>query len=1025
MKRKKILILNSTNLSDNLIFDLLKDAKNYDIYLISYVSNFLDIKKIEQLVQKFNFNSFNIYEPRTKGIHEIEEYLKEIQEGSIILFIGLEKIFLNTSSNASQFRNGTKKFNYFSYDNIDSKDLISFIENLYDKFKMHFLFLLQSSIKVSERIVTDLESYAIEILSINYKNDNEDIQSMILNSLKSATYEESLLLLDKYKLQLTKTSIRSLQIMIWLNHGLKDKAIDFLKINYENLEDNEKKQLADFYYFDEFYSEAYTISYSLFKKNPFIIGLNALLLKTAIEVNKLEDIYEEVIAYSSDDIKALEICADYFSKDGTYTKAIEFRKRNFNISKETTQLLLIEMLKIKEDTPSNGNIAEQQILNVLIPYDNDEILYIEKSFRLGVMWFEKYKSPYKAYYHFKNVLKTCNNVHAVDAAKNRMMLLSNHGYSNKIIKYGYQKKYPDKLPTIRINELLNSLLILTHDDNGYIIWQNFIDYSQTIEVWKKYLAKRTIIELNKIDKDIKKEDVEKSSIFTKFKNNELIKMARLYKGEQLSHENILIIKEAAESFIAQVESIIEQIWIRYYIANFFIYIGEMQLANNHSISLWHLSNRIDDKNDSKIARLLGTLSWGIAQFKNGKEVEGISNILVTLKHFIDMKEVLPFIEDALGILNIWIYNNKKLFDNESLDFFIKFYKRLTPENAKQEEIYEFLANEDWEGIYNLLGYKIYNVEEYNSQWAIDFYYYVIATSKLKNITIDFDLLMNNLDNLVIALLPRKDQRAKLLYSLSELIFINSRNKYSAEERYKSSLKLLNISIKDLEDKRKNLKNIYERSFISDENKMIYELYLVVNIILFKTNSYQNKIEESELVQNIFDSFDYLSLRALKERKQNKSQMHISKELEEIEKEYLLLVEDMSQFTTKNFKNAYLSEEYKKKSERYGTLRKVLEKDHPYYRNDLSYRKIPMVVIQSNMMKDEVFYQYIDTKFFICYITITKDFIDFGFIENKHNYSEEKIELLANEIQNFTSQTKYNIEHKYLLKINVIISSKAS
>ena len=49
------------NLSDNLIFDLLKDAKNYDIYLISYVSNFLDIKKIEQLVQKFNFNSFNIW----------------------------------------------------------------------------------------------------------------------------------------------------------------------------------------------------------------------------------------------------------------------------------------------------------------------------------------------------------------------------------------------------------------------------------------------------------------------------------------------------------------------------------------------------------------------------------------------------------------------------------------------------------------------------------------------------------------------------------------------------------------------------------------------------------------------------------------------------------------------------------------------------------------------------------------------------------------------------------------------------
>ena len=39
---------------------------------------------------------------------------------------------------------------------------------------------------------------------------------------------------------------------------------------------------------------------------------------------------------------------------------------------------------------------------------------------------------------------------------------------------------------MRINELFNSLLLLTHDDKGYLTWQNFIDDSQTQQTWKNY-----------------------------------------------------------------------------------------------------------------------------------------------------------------------------------------------------------------------------------------------------------------------------------------------------------------------------------------------------------------------------------------------------------------------------------------------------------------------------------------------------------------------------------------------------------
>ena len=83
----------------------------------------------------------------------------------------------------------------------------------------------------------------------------------------------------------------------------------------------------------------------------------------------------------------------------------------------------------------------------------------------------------------------------------------------------------------------------------------------------------------------------------------------------------------------------------------------------------------------------------------------------------------------MGILNIWIQNNKGLFSNDEFNFFIQFFKRLTPQNANQNEVYEYIAREDWKAIYNLVGYQIYNTQEYNSQWALDFYHYILATAK--------------------------------------------------------------------------------------------------------------------------------------------------------------------------------------------------------------------------------------------------------------------------------------------------------
>lgn len=1005
----KTLILNATSISEQLIINLIKDAKHYDIQIISYENDKLSMSQLVKLSKKYYFNSFDCYLPKTKNIDEIKSKLSALKEESIVLILGLEKIFLNTAQSNFQIKSGTKQFNYHSYENIDSIQLISFIEDLYEQYNYHFLFLVQTNISVSERITTELEEYDIEILSIKYENDDsKDIQKDIFKALENATYKEALTVLEEYKASLDEYSIRNLQVMIWQQHGLQNKAIEFLKKNFEILHNSEKKQLADLYYFDEKYYEAYTISSSIFKENPLTIGLNTLLLNTAIKLSKFEEIYEQVLEADSKDVKVLEVCANYFTKEETFDIAIEYRNKLFTMTNEPYHLLLSEILKIEKDKPINGHIAEQQISNIIVGYD-DEVLDIEKSYRVGRIWFEIYNSPYKAYWHFKDVLRICNNIHSIEAAKYRMKLLSNHGYSNKIIKIGYQRKYPDRLPTMRVNELFNSLLILTHDDKGYLTWEDFIDNSQTYQIWKKYLSKKIIEVLKSIDSKINISDIDKSIIANQFKDNELIKMATMYKSISLSDEQIQTIKEASESFIAQAENKLEEIWVRYYIANFFIHIGEMQLANNHSITLWHIANRIENKETSKIARLLGTLSWGVAQYKNGKEIEGITCIVSTIEHFIEIEEIVPFLEDGLGILNIWIQNNKGLFSNDEFNFFIQFFKRLTPQNANQNEVYEYIAREDWKAIYNLLGYQIYNTKEYNSQWALDFYHYILATAKSEQLTIDFDLVMNNIDNLINAFRMRKDQRAKLLYWFADLIFMDSNNKYLPIERWKTSLKLLSISIQDLEGKRKNLKNTYERAFIADENRMIYELYLRVNIILFKGKIYSNDIEKFKIIQNILNGFDYLSLRTQKEKKINKLGAQVTEELEKIEKEYLQLIEELSQYSIKNFKEAFLSEEYEEKSKQYAELRKILEEKHPVYMNDSFYEEVPITIIQSKMEMDEIYYQYIDTKLFICYLVITNDFIDFGFINNKVPFDKEDVDSLAHQIQTFTTSTQYDIK----------------
>ena len=769
MKEKlKVLVTNSASLTTEIIVKLLENYKEENILIVNYSID-INEKMIKEELISSKFKSFEIFIPRTKDKDLIKDKVNNSKEDDLIFIIGLENLFIDTAKTTYTLSSKHKVLNYKSPADIDIVEVMSFIDYLYES-KRNLMFLLTTQdYDISKKTVESLESHDIEILCITNSNQEDftKIQDRILEAIKSNSYKESMNIIENYKTNLEPYSYRQAKVSILLKHGLTKEAIDLLTHNYDSIHYSEKVNLAELLYDKEEYHQAFNIIKPLFEENPLIVNLPLLLSKLAIELNCLEQWYQKVIEVNNQDIKVLDISSNYFTRKKNYQIAIELRKKIFEISKNPYHLLLIEILKVEECKPKNGHIVENKILNLMKKYPNNIDLYVHASFKLGKIWFRLYNSPWKGYCHFKNNLKQCNNLYSLESAKYRMKLLSNQGYSDKIIKPKYQEKNSEKLPNMRVNELLNSIMILTHDNNGYITWEDFIDKAQSQEIWEKYLAKKMITILKELDIELIKSYVEKSSIFNESKELIHAQAVRRYFDEGCAEEGTL--KSVSEALLIHTTSLKEKIWTRYYLAINLILEGEMQLANNQAISLWHLANEIQgDKNLSTLSRYLGTLSWGIVQIKNHKYVEGISCILVTVKYLIyEAKEVFPFMEDTLRVLNIWVQENKDLFDKTELEIFNNLFVSLVP-NQEKNNILQLAQKGDWIEIYNELGYEIYNTQDYNAEWGLDFYYYNLASFNLNKF--DLNLVLDNIDNLIEALSSRSDAKEKLLYGMSDILF---------------------------------------------------------------------------------------------------------------------------------------------------------------------------------------------------------------------------------------------------------------
>lgn len=998
-QRLKVLILNSTKLTQEFIAKTLYNYKEINILIINYSID-IDESSITQTLSSKKFKSFKIFSPKTKNIEVIKNKVNELKEDDIVLVMGIENLFIDTAKNTYTLTSKNKTTNYKSNSDIDFIEVMSFIDYLYES-NTNLLFLFTSQENISQKVIKELEDYDVYILYEDNSNEDELIQirQKIIKAINETPYLEAIEIIEKHKTNLAPSSYRQAKVSIWLKHGYTDKAITLLTDNYDSLHPHEKVSLGEVFYYKGKYHEAFNIIKPLFEENPLIINIPFLMSKLSIELNCFDEWYQKIIEVNNQDVKVLDVGANYFTKEKNYKEAINLRNQLFSITQDPSHLLLIEVLKVEEEKPKDGKVIEQNIAKVINNYKGNVHLESEANFKLGEIWFYDYKNLKKSFSYFKKNLKAYNASFSFDSVKYCMQLLSTQNYIEQIQP---KNSHPDKVPNMRVNILLDSIIILTHDNEGYIIWEDFIDKAQSIEIWEKYLSKKLMSTLKKLDKDLIQSYIEKASIHNEPKELEYAIAVRGYFDAGCEEDGTL--KSIADAMLMHTSSIKEKIWTRYYLAINLIQEGEMQSANNQAISLWHLANEIQNNEQlSKLARYLGILSWGILQTKNHKYIEGISCIMVTIEYLInEEQEVYPFIENTLRVLNIWIVENQDLFSVNEVAIFNDLFKSLVP-NQEKNNISQLAQKSDWNTIYNELGYKIYNAQVFNSEWGLDFYYYNLAALNLNKF--DLKLVLANIYNLIEALSSRLDTREKLLYGMSYILFKSPNTEDTFKQKYIACLQLLSMAIEDIEKKRKQFTNSYERAFLSDEHRKTYKLYLTINLIFYKMNIFFPS--EQKLALNIINTFDYVSPRTIKEQKENLLNTNLTDEIKKIEKEYKVLYGAMSLFSLNATKEDYLTKEYKERSNKYLKLKKILEEKHPAYKQDSYFESIPIQLIQMSLAEDEIYYQYVDTGMFIASFIITKKFVSFDL--NKNTKLTKDIDILSKELQGFTKSTLFYID----------------
>lgn len=1028
------------------IVENLLSIQNQNIKGNIYVLNFSSVD-LNRSGEIYN-HKIKLVEMPLKNKGYIADFIRSMDSEDGLIVLGGEKL-VNYNDNLSiikkEFFNNENKMHF-----LESEDWISFVNDIDDisqevSEKISACFILITADSNTRERINELSQPKenFSIMCFEYGNDNtfefENLQREIIMEIPKLSLDNALKLVNDNRDKLGDKTSDYLCAIAYLNNGAITEAIDTFEKHETALESPQKLILADLYTQTFQFDKAENILNYLMQHDKYFNGLLEAVFRFINKSNRYDkkEWIEIAQKIDSKNIAVLEFSGSYYSHIGEYKEAVTKFRELSKVHKNSSYYELVARMNDILSDSYNENEAIAYIEELLVEFPE---LKTEAYNRLMKYLIKCKNSPYAAYSIANKVNLNDVDSNVIQMVKQKLEILKDVKLASRAlgkIKPFDKEDHRIYLMKERTKALIESIPVLANDNNGYLIWRDYIS-SQNNEVWIFSLHKGILEML--FDTRVWIDDLKENSYIYKIekisltdlemKNRHIINSGlsvinemepasiRLLRGIRDGNIHFNDMFDSTDEMIEVVlksgeliESKEHSLWSKYYLSINLSLLGEHQKANEIALTIFEYKKIIGKEYES-LSILLGIMAWGNSQFRLGNEVEGIACLLAAYR-FNKSKELSiyePFLEEGPAILTRFFNNHTEFLDGkDKLDIIKNYCDKIAPYGESLKDLILIQSQQNLDRIKELEN-SVIKSDTQGNDWIRQiialFNYYLANEQGIKALK----LVENYFDEIYVKLENRIDIRSDILSSFADVYF---KVKSNQENRIKA-IYYYELALEDLK-RRKNVSHKEERSNISEKFIETARRYLEVCALIYGSKDTNEHLKGTMYIK-ILNALPLLTPSSIIEQKNYNLNKELTKEMINLDNKLKVLKEE---FVSLYANNSPGSELIISKSKEIAELTRILKKHHPYHQELPHIQNTSINELKNNLKEDEIFSQIIITNFSVINILVVKSEIQVyvKLVPESNLIFEE----FSNEVQkDFSSNIKeLNNDISYLIGMELI------
>lgn len=952
--------------------------------------------------------------PEEKAIQEIIRLGADVSVNDTIIVAGFEKLISELKvKSQSTVEYGSLEIRAFTKADIDWSGIDDSLE-LLRSINSNIVVLINCEVECKDALFKTIENgdWDIGIFEIEETDEEREaykFQVDIINNIGKVKKEELIKRIEESTL-LPFPQKEILKAQVYIDYHDRAEAIKLLESQYDHLQLEQKKMYADLLDSSGRSDDALNILEEILTKDKFIHDLWPSILRAARNAKnaKFDEYIQQALKFDFQNEKVIGEAAHYYASKGEFPEAAKYWRIIFARNNNSYYEILARECDIEANPPDKLPDALAYIQEIADKYPE---LKNEANYRNGRIAFENYESAFMGYHLLSSVIDEYDS-NSYKAAMIRMDILQDPANARRV------QKRPEVLAKLKIQELYRSLDVLSTDEHGCGRWQEFIEKSQSEEVWRSVVTQELTDWLKSWDINSALHLSVSSDYGDEQDSSKAAKAVHLFRATKamgiVPTEDIDEVISGAYYCLFYKESTVRQkLWFWYEVSILYSLLGRGQQAINASLMLWKYADTLPRSANRDLGRALGFLAWGHSQFRIGNKTEGIICILHSLQSFERKTGVSFFIEEVLNILFSWISANSEITGEIKTicqQFFNSLHIRY-PE-VRILEVMSKTLGENQEDAYQRLKGEIVANRQKDVTWVVHFANYIAICIQTNRLPEARAVIRRELENALPLLNYREDIKASLLDSWAQ-VFI----KGMAVEDVRMAGFLLDIAIQSVEHKRNQIAFRTERASLADISRKIYRTYLDVQGLTLLSNEFSDEEKKAARNKN-FQTLNALALRSIVESANDIETDYSDderKELEKTAKQYRVIADEVNRGTISNG-----IADIEKKAKECMKLLAVLKERHP------GYKALPFIDIISpedivgSLNDGDVAYQYIQTHYGFSYFIADNKGWDTGFILAEVGKINGILETLAHQLQSFSESSHGNSVEDIYYEISKII-----